>query len=399
MVRLPPRRLHRLPRDRAGRGRARSCSGSSAGRDGRDRVRRPRSSRCSPPPTSAGCSSSPRSRARRGATTASTTATASTSSRCGSSGSSSGSPSGPAAPPSSPAAIGAVAALALPLILPFRQLANEAGIDTVPGALWVRIEAELAGPGPASGRLALGCSSSSRSSPRPSSCRDGSHASRSRAVVAISFAATSYFAWERMIDAPEDLVFAGGLERAWIDDAAPGRRARDEALRRHELRLRARAARALPHGVLQLDRRPRRLRRRLRPGRAADRARRRGAVGPARALAGDRSSRTTSSRSGHRARRPTRSPREQPPGSCSGRSEVPCASSAPRSNAAAAPDRLRLAHAAEVAARVEGDEELLALAIDLELVASRRGTSRSPRAGPGSRSLRICPMFESSTIR
>ena len=28
----------------------------------------------------------------------------------------------------------------------------------------------------------------------------------------------SYFAWQRMIDAPEDHVFAGGLERAWIDD-------------------------------------------------------------------------------------------------------------------------------------------------------------------------------------
>ena len=31
----------------------------------------------------------------------------------------------------------------------------------------------------------------------------------------------SYFAWQRMIDAPEDLVFAGGLERAWIDDRVP----------------------------------------------------------------------------------------------------------------------------------------------------------------------------------
>jgi hypothetical protein len=28
----------------------------------------------------------------------------------------------------------------------------------------------------------------------------------------------SYFAWQRMLDAPEDLVFAGGLDRAWIDD-------------------------------------------------------------------------------------------------------------------------------------------------------------------------------------
>ena len=53
------------------------------------------------------------------------------------------------------AAIGAVATLTLVLVLPFAQLANEAGIDTVPGALWLRIEAELAGPGPASGRLAL----------------------------------------------------------------------------------------------------------------------------------------------------------------------------------------------------------------------------------------------------
>ncbi len=39
--------------------------------------------------------------------------------------------------------------------------------------------------------------------------------------MAVSFAATSYFAWERLIDAPEDLVFAGGLERAWIDERLP----------------------------------------------------------------------------------------------------------------------------------------------------------------------------------
>jgi hypothetical protein len=37
-------------------------------------------------------------------------------------------------------------------------------------------------------------------------------------AVAIGFAAMSYFAWQRIVDAPEDLVFAGGLERAWIDD-------------------------------------------------------------------------------------------------------------------------------------------------------------------------------------
>ena len=118
------------------------------------------------------------------------------------------------------AAIGAVATLALALILPFAQLANEAGIDTVPGALWVRIEAELAGPGPASGRLALalfvvGLLAATFFLPR------GIARLALPAAVAVGFAAMSYFAWQRMVDAPEDLVFAGGLERAWIDDRVP----------------------------------------------------------------------------------------------------------------------------------------------------------------------------------
>jgi hypothetical protein len=115
------------------------------------------------------------------------------------------------------AAIGAVATVALALILPFAQLANEAGIDTVPGALWVRIEAELAGPGPASGGLALalfvvGLLAATFLLPR------GIARLALPAAVAVGFAAMSYFAWQRIVDAPEDLVFAGGLERAWIDD-------------------------------------------------------------------------------------------------------------------------------------------------------------------------------------
>jgi hypothetical protein len=115
------------------------------------------------------------------------------------------------------AAIGAVATLALALILPFAQLANEAGIDTVPGALWVRIEAELAGPGPASGRLALaifvvGLLAATFLLPR------GIARLALPAAILVGFGAMSYFAWQRMLDAPEDLVFAGGLERAWIDD-------------------------------------------------------------------------------------------------------------------------------------------------------------------------------------
>jgi hypothetical protein len=117
-------------------------------------------------------------------------------------------------------AIGAVAAFALALTLPFGQLANEAGIDTVPGALWVRIEAELAGPGPASGRLALGLFvvglvAATFFLPRRIALV------ALPAAVAVTFAVTSYFAWQRMIEAPEDKVFAGGLARAWIDERVP----------------------------------------------------------------------------------------------------------------------------------------------------------------------------------
>ena len=116
--------------------------------------------------------------------------------------------------------IGAVAAVALALILPFGQIANEAGIDTVPGALWVRIEAELAGPGPASGRLALGLFVVALVAATFLLPRRIAVVALPLAVAA-TFAATSYLAWQRMIVAPEDEVFAGGLDRAWIDDRLP----------------------------------------------------------------------------------------------------------------------------------------------------------------------------------
>ena len=41
-------------------------------------------------------------------------------------------------------------------------------------------------------------------------------------AVAATFAAMSYFAWERMVGAPEDQVFAGGFQRAWIDERLAG---------------------------------------------------------------------------------------------------------------------------------------------------------------------------------
>lgn len=117
-------------------------------------------------------------------------------------------------------ALGAGAALALPLVLPFRQLANEAGIDTVPGALWTWVDAQLAGPGPASGRLALalfvvGLLAATVALPRALA------RVALPATVALVLVVTNALAWERLIDAPEDLVFAGGLERAWVDERLP----------------------------------------------------------------------------------------------------------------------------------------------------------------------------------
>jgi len=110
-------------------------------------------------------------------------------------------------------------ALLLPAILPFRQLANEAGIDTVPGALWVWVETQVAGPGPLSGSRLLavfvvGLVAAVVLLPRRL-------ALVLPATVLVLFAATSALAWDRMIGAPEDAVFAGGLERAWIDDRLP----------------------------------------------------------------------------------------------------------------------------------------------------------------------------------
>lgn len=116
-------------------------------------------------------------------------------------------------------AIGVGTALVLPAILPFRQLANEAGIDTVPGALWLRIESALSGPGPASGRAALAIFVVVALAAfvfLPRRLRLGLPV----AVVAV-FVAMAVPAWERMIDAPEDAVFAGGLKPAWIDDRVP----------------------------------------------------------------------------------------------------------------------------------------------------------------------------------
>jgi hypothetical protein len=114
------------------------------------------------------------------------------------------------------AATGVGLALVLPAILPFRQLANEAGIDTVPGALWVWVEAQVAGPGPLSGgrllaAFVLALLAAALLLPRR-------WALALPAVLLVVFGATAILAWDRIIDAPENAVFEGGMERAWIDE-------------------------------------------------------------------------------------------------------------------------------------------------------------------------------------
>ena len=117
------------------------------------------------------------------------------------------------------AAVGAGISLALPLFLPFRHIAGDVGVDVVPSALWARVREALDGEEPLSGRRTLAAVVvllvvAAVALPR-----------RFRwalpAVVLASFAITSVLAWERLIDAPENAVFADAREPAWIDDGLP----------------------------------------------------------------------------------------------------------------------------------------------------------------------------------
>jgi len=119
------------------------------------------------------------------------------------------------------AATGVGLALVLPAVLPFRQLANEAGIDTVPGALWVWFEAQVAGPGPLSGSRLLAAFVIALLLAMLFVPRRAAGTGALATVVLAVLLVTSVLAWERLIDAPEDAVFAGGLKRSWIDAAVP----------------------------------------------------------------------------------------------------------------------------------------------------------------------------------
>ena len=114
-------------------------------------------------------------------------------------------------------AIGVGAAVVLPAILPFRQLANEAGVDTVPGALWVWLEGEAGSLDSARALLAafvLALLAGAVLLPRRL------WPAFPVGVLAV-FVATSVLAWDRMIGAPEDAVYAGGLDRSWVNDNVP----------------------------------------------------------------------------------------------------------------------------------------------------------------------------------
>lgn len=112
-------------------------------------------------------------------------------------------------------AVGVGVALVLPAVLPFAQLANEAGIDTVPGALWVWIQEQSGGYGRSALALfVVALLVAMLVVPR----RLGLAVA---GAVACVFLVTGALAWERLVDAPEDAVFAGGLERSWVDAAVP----------------------------------------------------------------------------------------------------------------------------------------------------------------------------------
>ena len=160
-------------------------------------------------------------------------------------------------------ATGVVLALVLPAILPFRQLANEAGIDTVPGALWVWVEAQVAGPGPLSGSRLLAAFVIALLLAVLLLPRRASGA----LVVAVSRRVARH---ERARLGTPDRR-AGGRRvrrraRAVVDRRSRSRgRGRDEAVHRQRLRSDSHPPRAVSHRGVQLDRGSRRVHRRLDP--------------------------------------------------------------------------------------------------------------------------------------
>lgn len=116
--------------------------------------------------------------------------------------------------------VGIALALALPLVLPFRYIAGDVGVDVVPSALWARLNELLAGEIVTARKLLaillVVLLVAVVALPR----RFGWVFP---AVLLASFALTAVLAWNRMIDARENAVFegAGSETRSWIDDRLP----------------------------------------------------------------------------------------------------------------------------------------------------------------------------------
>ena len=115
-------------------------------------------------------------------------------------------------------AVGIASALGLLAALPFRYIASDVGVDVVPSALWARLQELLEGEVVTARKLMVAAVVVLlilvAVLPRrlwwvfPS-------------VLLATFATTATLAWERIADATENAVFAGGLERQWVDDLLP----------------------------------------------------------------------------------------------------------------------------------------------------------------------------------
>jgi hypothetical protein len=122
--------------------------------------------------------------------------------------------------PRRPAALatGLGLALLLPAALPWRYIASDVGVDVIPSAFWARLDEALAGEVVTARKLAaiavLVLVAVAALLPR-----------RLRLaipmVVIATFAVTATLAWNRIVDATENAVFEGGLDRSWVDDRLP----------------------------------------------------------------------------------------------------------------------------------------------------------------------------------
>ena len=104
------------------------------------------------------------------------------------------------------------------VVLPFRYIASDVGVDVVPSALWARLQEALAGEVVTARKLmvlgVLVLLALVALLPRrlwwvlP-------------AVLLATFAATGALAWERIANATENSVFEGAPERGWVDGLLP----------------------------------------------------------------------------------------------------------------------------------------------------------------------------------